>query len=424
MSAAHTDLPPLPHPASATATSAPARPRARRRALLRLARQVLLWLVALAAALAGVYAFRPRPVPIDVGSVSRGALSVEVRESGMTRVKDRYVVSAPVSGNLLRISLEANDTVAEGQALALLAPLPVALLDERARAEAEARLAATRSGLSQAQAQMTAKELAERELDRSEKLRDTGVIALERTEQAQFEARLRTDELSSAVFASKVAAEEVRLARASLVHQRGAVPHEPPLAVLAPVSGHVLRVQHESAGVTTVGTPLLELGDLSRLEVVVDLLTTDAVQIAPGTAVSIEGWGGARALAGRVRKVELAGFTRPSALGVDEQRANVWIRISDPREHWATLGDGYRVEVRLVTWASTDVVKAPQSALFRRGDTWAAFRVESGVARLVPIRIGHRGETEVEVVSGLTPGDQVVVSPGDRVEDGVRVAAR
>jgi HlyD family secretion protein len=388
----------------------------------------LLWLAALAAVLAGVYAFRPRPVPIDVGAVSRGALSVEVRESGMTRIRDRYVVSAPVSGNLLRISLEPNDTVSEGQALALLAPLPVALLDERARAEAEARLAATRSGSSQAEAQVTrartAKELAERELDRSQKLRDTGVIAVERTEQAQFDARLRSDELSSAVFASKVAAEEVRLARAALVHQRGAIPHEPPLAVLAPVSGHVLRVQHESAGVTTVGTPLLELGDLSRLEVVVDLLTTDAVQVAPGTSVSIEGWGGARALAGRVRKVELAGFTRPSALGVDEQRTNVWIRISDPREHWATLGDGYRVEVRLVTWAANDVVKAPQSALFRRGDTWAAFRVEDGVARLVPVSIGHRGDTEVEVVSGLTAGDQVVVSPGDRVEDGVRVAVR
>lgn len=383
---------------------------------------------ALGAAAAAVYALRPRPVPIDLGSVTRGPLSVEVRESGMTRLRDRYVVSAPVSGDLLRVALEANDPVSEGQVLAHIAPSAAPLLDERARAEAEARLGAALSAARHADAEAaratTSKELAERELERTRVLAARRAVSAQELEQAEFAARLRADELASSLLASKVAREEVSVARAALERQRSGGSSTRPLVVTAPISGQVLRVHRESGGAVAIGAPLLELGDLDALEVVVDLLTTDAVRVSPGTPVSIEGWGGDLALSGRVRKVELSGFTRPSALGVDEQRANVFIRFDEPRASRATLGDGYRVEVRVLLWKSDDVVKVPQGAVFRRGDEWAAFRIDDGIAHLAPVVIGHRGETEVEIVAGLEPGASVAIAPGDRVDEGVSVTAR
>ena len=239
--------------------------------------------------------------------------------------------------------------------------------------------------------------------------------------QAEFSARMRLGEVASAEFTRKVAAEQVRLARAALA-PRGALLAA--VEVQAPVAGHVLRVYQKSAGVVAAGTPLCEIGDLAALEVVVDLLTTDAVQVGPGTPVEIGGWGGERSIRGSVRKVELAAFTRVSALGGDEQRANVVIALDDPREAWATLGDGYAVDVRLVLWQARDVVKAPQAALFRRGDGWAVFRVVDGVARFTPVQLGHRGEVEVEVTSVLAPGSLLVVDPSDEVEDGARVEPR
>lgn len=417
------------HPTPARALAPPVAARSaveRRRAWLRLLRRVLLALAALAAVAGAAFALRPKPVAIDVGSVRRGPLRVEVRESGMTRLKERHVVLAPVGGQLLRVSLEANDDVTEGEPLAQIAPAEPPLLDERARAEAEARLGGALSASQAAEAQTsraaTARELAERELARARTLRAAGAITAQSLEQAEFAARLRAEEHSSARFGAKVAAEEVRLARAALARQSGAT--GAPLAVLAPIAGQVLRVHRESPGPVSAGAPLFELGDLAALEVVVDLLTTDAVRVRPGTPGAIEGWGGDGALAGRVRKVELAGFTRPSALGVDEQRANVIITLAEPRERWALLGDGYRVEVRLTVWQAPDVLQVPLAATFRRGEEWAAFRVEDGVARLVPITLGQRGEADVQVLAGLAPGDTVALSPSDRVSDGARVAAR
>jgi HlyD family secretion protein len=400
-----------------------ARNRQRRR--VQRLRRALLVLVLLAGAVTVVVALLPKPVPVDIARVSRGPLVVEVHQTGQTRVKDRYVVSAPVAGNLVRLALEPNDPVAEGQVLAQIAPTSAPLLDARSRDEAEVRLAAALSAAKQAESQValarTATELAASELARATALGRAGSAPRRVLEEARFQARMREGELTSAVFARKVAAEQVRLVRAALAPRRRTAE---PVDVLSPTPGHVLRVLRESAAVVSAGTPLLEVGDLGGLEVVVDLLTTDAVQVRAGTPVTIEGWGGERSLVGRVRKVELGGFTRPSALGVDEQRANTIIVFSDPRERWATLGDGYRVEVRLVLWRAEQAVKVSQGAVFRRGDGWAAFRVDGGVARLVPVRVGHRGETEVEVLSGLTPGATVVVDPGDRVEEGVRVVPR
>jgi HlyD family secretion protein len=196
------------------------------------------------------------------------------------------------------------------------------------------------------------------------------------------------------------------------------------VGVVAPISGSVLRVHQQSAGVVQAGTPLVEVGDPSALEVVVDLLTTDAVHVKTGTPVVIQGWGGDRPIAGKVRRIEPSAFTRPSALGVDEQRVNVVVALTEPRELWAVLGDGYRVEARLVLWQGDNVVKVPQGAVFRHGDGWAVFRVDAGVARLTPVKIGHRGETEAEIVSGLAVGAAVAVHPGDRVKDGSSVEPR
>jgi HlyD family secretion protein len=402
--------------------------RERRRAVARNARHALLAAGLLGGGLAAVLALRPQPVPVDAVSAVRGPLVVAVEEDGMARVKDRFVVSAPVTGSLSRLALEPGDAVKAGDALAEIAPATSPLLDERTRAQAEARLGAALSSLGQARAQVSrakvAQDIEEQELARSRRLAASGAISAHALEQAEFTRRMRTEELSSAEFGAKVAEEEVRVARVSLGRDGAGAHPDRHVDVLAPVSGSVLRVHQKSAGVVQASTPLLEVGDPAALEVVVDLLTTDAVHVLPGTPVVIHGWGGAQSIAGRVRRVEPSAFTRPSALGVDEQRVNVIVALADPHEHWSALADGYRVEARIVLWQSASVLKVPQGAVFRRGDGWAVFRLENDTAHLTPVTLGHRGETEVEVASGLREGAIVAVHPGDRVKDGVRVERR
>jgi HlyD family secretion protein len=404
------------------------RSRERRRALAKKLRTALLGALALAALGIAALALRPSPVPVDVARVVRSPLAVVIEESGVTRVKDRYVVSAPVTGSVSRISLEPGDAVKEADTLAEIAPASSPLLDERTRAEAEARLGAALSGLGQARAQVqrakAARELADQELGRTRKLAASGTLSAEALEQADFAARMRAEELSSTQFAEKVAAEQVRSARVVLGRDGAQGRRERHVDVLAPVSGQVLRLQQESAGIVQAGAPLLEVGDPQALEIAVDLLTTDAVHVRPGTEAVITGWGGERPLAGRVSRVEPSGFTRPSALGVDEQRVNVIIALTEPREHWTALGDGYRVEARIVLWQSDSVAQVPHGAVFRHGDGWAAYRVVRERAEVVSVRLGHRGENAVEIVSGLAANDMVVVHPGDRLANGARVEVR
>jgi HlyD family secretion protein len=402
------------------------RVRERRRKLTRWFRRGLLGAVLLAAAAGVALALRPRPIPVDVATAARGSLVVAIEESGVARVKDRYVVSAPASGHVSRQLLEPGDRVAEGEVIAEIAPALSPLLDARSRSEADARLSAAVSALGQARAQQgraeVAAELARDALARARSLAAGGSLPGQELDRAEFEARMRSEELASAVFAVKVAAEQVRLARATLAGEgAGRGRH---LDVLAPASGRVLRVHQTSEGVVLAGAPLLEVGNPEVLEVVVDLLTTDAVRVQPGTQVAIQGWGGDRALQARVRKVEPSAFTKLSALGVEEQRVNVIATLTDAPRERAALGDGFRVEGRFVLWQGDGVLKIPQGAAFRHGDGWAVFRVESGRARLTPVRIGHRGETEVEVVEGLAPGAVVAVHPGDRVKDGAKVERR
>jgi HlyD family secretion protein len=377
---------------------------------------------------AAVLALRPEPVPVDVARVTLGPLVTAIEEDGVTRVKDRFVVSAPVTGSLSRLRLEPGDVVREGDPLAEIAPALSPLLDARTRAEAEARLAAAISALGQARAQTSranvSKQLGEQELERARKLFAAGSLPAQALEQAEFAARLRAEELSSAEFAAKVASEEVRVARVTLGRDGAGSARDRHVGVLSPVSGRVLRVQQKSAGVVQAATPLVEVGDPAALDVVVDLLTTDAVNVRAGTAVIIRGWGREQTIAGRVSRVEPSAFTRPSALGVDEQRVNVVVALTDPHELWAALGDGFRVEVRIVLWQAERVAKVPHGAVFRRGDGWAVFRIENGVARLTPVRIGHRGDRDVELTGGLAANTEVAVHPGDRVTDGVRVRPR
>ena len=390
---------------------------------MRAVRRGLLVALVLAAAVAVVLALRPSPVPVDVATAARGPLVVAIEETGIARVKDRYVISAPVTGTVARQRLEPGDAVAEREEVAELAPLRSPLLDARTRSEAQARLSAAESALGQAEAQRSrakvARDQAQEELGRARALAAGGSLPGQELERADFEARMRDEDQASAAFAVKVAAEQVRVARATLEAEGAA--RSGHVGVLAPASGRVLRVLAKSEGVVQAGTPLLEVGNPEVLELVIDLLTTDAVRVGPGTPVTIQGWGGDRTLAARVRRVEPSAFTKLSALGVEEQRVNVIAAFTEPREHWAALGDGFRIEGRLVLWRGDAVIKVPQGAAFRHGDGWAVFRVEGGRARLARVRIGHRGETEVEVLEGLEPGALVAVHPGDRVTDGARV---
>jgi HlyD family secretion protein len=422
-----------PAPAAETTSVPPQDPkrrllRERRRTIARNVRHVLLAALLVLGCLAAVMALRPQPVPVDVAHVVRGNLAVAIEEDGVTRVKDRFVVSAPVTGSLSRLALEPGDVVKEGDALAEIAPVASPLLDERTRAEAEAHLGAALSALGQARAQVSrakvAEDLAAQDRTRAQRLAANGSISPQALEQAEFAARMRTEELSSAVFGAKVAEEEVRIARVALGRDGERTSRDRHIDVLAPVSGRILRVHQKSAGIVQASTPLLEVGDPTALEVVVDLLTTDAVHVVPGTPVVIGGWGGEKEIAGRVRRVEPSAFTRPSALGVDEQRVNVIVALIEPYERWSALADGYRIEARIVLWQGEHVLRVPQGAVFRRGDGWAVFRVENNVARLTPVTLGHRGETEVEVTSGLREGVAIAVHPGDRVMDGVRVEQR
>lgn len=389
----------------------------------------------IAAALAAVivYAFLPQPVPVDLAAVARGALRVTVADEGKTRVVDRFVVHAPLAGRLRRIALEAGDPVKAGETvLAVIEPSDPALLDPRSRAEAEARekaaIAARERAAAETQRAQTALRYARVELERARKLAATGDVSHQALDQAELGERTAAQEARAAGFAEQVAQFELETARATLMRAGGGdaarAEASHTVELRAPVDGRVLRVIEESETVVAPGSPLLEVADPRSLEVVVDLLSTDAVQVREGMAAALEGWGGPRPLAGRVRRVEPSGFTKISALGVEEQRVNVVIDLVDPPETWSALGDGFRVEARVVLWESRDALLVPTSALYRSKEDWAVYVVDGGRAHARAVRIGHRNDVAAEVEDGLHDGDVVIVHPGDRITEGVSVTAR
>ena len=385
-------------------------------------------LIAVLIAAAMTWAWWPRPVLVEFAEVARRPLEVAVEEEGRTRVKDRYVLYAPVAGYLRRVTLEPGDAVEAGQPVAWLDPLPAATLDPRARAEAEARLAAARATLEQARdiREQAAAEaaLAEQEFTRRRELLARQLISRAEFDQAESRRDGAVAAARAAASAVEVARHEVEAAEAVLSYA-GAMAGDDapePVALRAPVTGRVLKRLQESAGVVAAGQPLVEVGDTRALEVEVEVLSRDAVRIEPGGRVQFERWGGGDTLEGRVRVIEPAGFTKISALGVEEQRVLVIADLLDPPQAWQRLGDGYRVEARFITWAQDDALTAPASALFRRGDAWEAFVVEDGRARRVSVTPGRSSGLVTQVVAGLEAGQKVIAHPPEEVEDGVRVA--
>jgi HlyD family secretion protein len=384
---------------------------------MKLGRRGFVWGgVALATAMLLVYALRPTPVPVEVAAAGRGPLRVTIDEEGRTRVRDRYVVVAPVAGRVARITLDEGAAVTRGMAVAQLSAAP---LDPRTREEAAARLRgaedaerAATAGVSQSRAAL---DQAARNRVRAESLFAKNLLSVEQREVTALAETTAVRQVEAADFRAQAAAHDVEVARAALTAGAGDV-----VRLLSPVRGRVLRIPEKSERVVPAGTTLVELGDPSRLEIVVDLLSEDAVKVKPGDRVLIEGWGGDRPLEAHVRMVEPSGFTKVSALGVEEQRVNV---VADLDTTPPQLGDGYRVEARVVQWEG-DALKVPASALYQEGDQWHVFVVENGRARARAVRVGHRNPDEAEVLDGLSVGERVIRQPTDKISDGARVAAR
>jgi len=390
-------------------------------------RRTVLGLVLVAGAAALIWGLRPQPIAVDLGTASRGALRVTLEQEGRTRVLDRYVVASPVTGFARRIPLEVGQAVARGATVAELEPLRADTLDPRRQAEAAARIAAAGSALSgaeqRASAAVSAAELAQAELQRVRALRLQGHVSSAAEDRAASDAQRSGAEQRSAQFAVTAARHELEAAR-TLLQYAGKPSGAGLVTVRAPVAGKVLKIAHKSEGSVTSGQPLVEIGDPGALEVEVDLLSADAVRIPPGTRVVFERWGGEGALEGVVRMVEPAGFTKVSALGVEEQRVWVIVAFTSPASQWQRLGDGYRVEASFIMWEGKDVLQIPASAVFRDGEGWAVFAVEQGKAVKRSVQVGQRTGLHAQITSGLQAGDSVISHPDDRVRDGVRVAAR
>ncbi len=370
------------------------------------------------------WGYQAPPVPVELATASRGQLSETVDGEAKTRVVDRYVVSAPLAGRLTRIALRTGDSVEAGAAVGTIQPVRPPLLDARSRQEAEWQVRASEAERARSEAAMRSAEstleFANREWERQQQLRGRNASTLFEWDRARLEREARSRDLQAARSAVEAARSRAAAVRALL--SEGAAGSAPPaVAVTSPISGRVLRVFQESSTVVTPALPLLEVGDLSRLEIVADLLSSQAVRIRPGATALVERWGGTKVLAARVTRIEPSGFTKLSALGVEEQRVNVIAEFDPGQPDVRTLGDGYRVELRVVVWESAGVLRVPGGALFRLGQRWAAFAVAGGVSRRRVVEVGHRGDRDVEILSGLAEGEQVVLHPSEKLEDGVAV---
>jgi HlyD family secretion protein len=397
----------------------------------------------LALTLALAWALAPRPVEVELAPVTQGRFETTVDEDGKTRLAERYVVSAPLAGRLERIALREGDAVAANAVVATLTPALPSMLDERTRGELQARVEGAQAGVLRGSTRVERAKVslaqARNEARRSEQLAQQGFIAPTKLETERLSALAAQREVESAEAERHVASHDLEQARAALSAVRqptgGAVLGG--FAVRSPVAGQVLRLLQNSEAVVALGTPLLELGDTGRLEIVADLLTTDALAAQPGSRVIIERWGGPATLEGRVTRVEPAAFTKVSALGVEEQRVRVLIAITSPRVQWRALGDGFRVSVRIVTLAQDGAIQVPVSAVFplpadaaedvsgtAGAPGFAVFVADSGRARLVPVALTGRNGSMAWLRSGLAPGANVIVYPPAAVRNGARVVAR
>ncbi len=398
-----------------------------------------MWGVAALVVAGIVYGLLPKPVPADLEHIVRGPLRVTVNEDGKTRIKDRYLVSSPLSGQLLRVELEPGDRVtAMKTVVARIEPDLPNNLDARTLAQAEAKFRSSELTLQKASlTEQTAQKAmlnAQSHLARVQKLKSTKAATDEDLEVAELDDSRRREEYNATKLAVDIARFEMEWARLAMWQAKPPTGKDAPggtdpdakrtYEIFAPISGQVLRKLKESATPITAGTSIVEVGDPQRLEMEIDVLSSDAVQIPPQAKVIVNAWGGPAPLHGTVRVVEPAAFTKISALGVEEQRVYVIADLVDPPEKRTTLGDGYRVEAEIILWESDNVMKVPTSALFRKGTQWAVFKVVNGQARQQPVEIGHRNGLEAEVLKGLSERDTVIVHPSDRIADGVSVSVR
>jgi HlyD family secretion protein len=381
-------------------------------------RQLVIVLIVLLLGAALAYIFRPASVPAETAVISKGSLQETVEEEGKTRMHDHFTVAATVAGKLRRIHLDAGDTVKEGQIIAWIDPAPI---DPRQQAVLEARLDSARAGQKQAEALAARARAdyaqAQKDLARARQLFQHGIISQEARDKAATQDAVTAKQVQAAESGLEAAKSQVREAKSALlVYHSG--PSTLPTAIHAPVTGRVLRLFEKSERVVTPGMPLLEIGFTPRLEIVSDFLTRDAVRIKPGMPALITDWGGGKDIPARVRLVEPGGFTKVSALGVEEQRVNV---ICDPTGPTDGLEDAYHVNVRVIVWQGNDVLKVPASAIFRFQNKWAVFLLKNGRAHRTIVQTGHRGSAYWQITAGLKAGDRVILHPGADIDDGVRV---
>jgi HlyD family secretion protein len=399
------------------------------------------WTVLVAAGLAGLVWFAwPQPVLVDLAVAARGPMEVTVDDDGKTNVRHIYTVSAPIAGKVLRIShpageeaisVHVGDQVTANQTVvALMQPTSPGFIDVRSREEAEAAVAAAEAYVKYTQSEVRRLEAAvafyRTELGRAQALARTQSTSLQALDKAKFDVDTNEAALASAKAQVEVWDGVRKTLAARLIDPSTPLAPTDPICcvkIRAPVTGRVLRIIRESEAVVQAGTPLLEIGDPLDLEIVADLLSTDAVQVKPGSPVRIDGWGGSP-IRGRVTRVDPAGFLKVSALGIEEQRVRVTIDFIDPPEAWSSLGHDFRVVVHITIWNGDDVLQVPVAALFRKGEDWAVFTVKDGRTRATRIGIGHRNNRTAEIVSGLSDGDRVVLHPSDRIADRAAVSQR
>lgn len=372
-----------------------------------------------------VWAFWPRPTEVEVGAVSRGIFERGVQEDGKTRLRERYVVSTPLTGRVQRLTLKQGDAVERDMVLATLWPVAPGLLDERTRLEQDQRIgaleAAVRRATTNVERAKAALDQAVADLKRSETLAQQGFVSPTQNESGRLTVRLRQKELEGARQEEDAARHELQQARIAIRTFSSGGSTQRSWEIKSPVAGKVLKLNQESEGVVQAGTPLLEVGNPANLEVVVDLLTEDAAQVRPGTAAALSNWGGPQALQARVRLVEPAAYTKVSALGVEEQRVNVVLDITSPPEQWSTLGDGFKADVRIVVQTVPDALKVPVSALFPTGARAALYVLEGGRARQHEVEVLARNGSEAWIKSDLAPGTEVILFPPSALQDGQRV---
>jgi HlyD family secretion protein len=378
-----------------------------------------------------VWAFRPQPVPVEAATVRSGRFELAIEEDGKTRVRERYVVSAPLAGRLARMALKAGDEVKAGMPVATLWPSVPAMIDARTFRELNERVGAAEAGLQQARAHVAREEASlektQTDLSRQKKLQGEGFVSPSALDQAELTVRVQAKALEAARFAREGAAHDLAQARAALLRaSEGAAITRPGSAwsIVSPVDGRVLRVLQESETVVALGTPLLEVANARDLEVVIDVLSTEGARIATGARVHLDPGAGPK-LEGRVRRVEPAAFTKVSALGVEEQRVNVIVDIVTPADQWRAVGDQFRIDARIVVLERAEASIAPVAALFRApgatGEDWLVFVIDGNRAAQRAVKVGARGPLEAWISSGLTAGERVIVYPSDRLADGGRI---